>query len=62
MGKCEPSDVLMKVVQDLWATFWYRYSRRIVWLELSTTNNDPNVILLSYLLAVLNNSGKYMHG
>jgi len=62
MGKCEPSDVLMKVVQDLWATFWYRNSRRIIWLELSTTNNDPNVILPSYLLAVLNNNGKYMHG
>ena len=24
-------------------------------------NNDPNVVLLSYLLAILINNGKYMH-
>ncbi len=33
------------------------FSRRIIWLELLTTNNDPNVILLSYLLAILRNNG-----
>ena len=36
----------------------YIYSRRIIWPRLSTTNNDPNVILLYYLLAILNNNGR----
>ena len=34
----------------------YRFSRKIVWLEVLTTNNDPNVVLVSYLLAVLQNN------
>ncbi len=33
------------------------FSRRIIWLELLTKNNDPNVILLSYLLAIFRNNG-----
>ena len=31
---------------------FFRYSRKILWLELSSTNNDPNVVLQWYLLAV----------
>ena len=36
---------------------YFRYSRKIIWLDVLTTNNDPSVILHSYLLAVLENSG-----
>ena len=35
----------------------YRFSRKIIWLEVLTTNNNPNVVLVSYLLAVLENNG-----
>ena len=35
----------------------YRFSRKIVLLEVLTTNNDPNVVLVSYLLAILQNNG-----
>jgi len=60
MCKCEPSDVLGST--GFMGYFLAQIFSQI-WLELSTTNNDPNVILLSYLLAVLNNNGsKYMHG
>ena len=31
---------------------YFRYSRKIIWLDVLTTNNDPSVILHSYLLAV----------
>ena len=45
--------------------FYVRYSWRIIWLELLATNNDPGVIMLPYLLAVLGCKGKhlpsYMH-
>ena len=37
--------------------FHYKYSRKVIWLKLSTTNNDPNVVLLFYLLAVLQHKG-----
>ena len=38
----------------------HRYSRRIVWLELLTTNNDPGVVVLPYLLALLDCEGKHL--
>jgi len=41
--------------------FFVRYSRRIIWLELLTTNNDPGVIVLPYLLAVLRYEGKLLY-
>lgn len=34
-----------------------RYSRRIIWLHLSSTNNDPRVILQYYLLSILECNG-----
>lgn len=37
----------------------YRYSRKVIWLKVMTTNNDPNVCLLPYLLSVLKNNGSY---
>ena len=63
MGKCAASQIIqaMKIDNNTFGYFlFYRYSCRIIWLEVSTTNNDPNVILLLYLLAVLNNNGIYM--
>ena len=30
----------------------HRFSRRVMWLEVSTTNNDPQVIAWYYLRAV----------
>ena len=46
--------------------FCYSYSRKIVWLELLSTNNDPGVVVLPYLTAVLRNEGitfilEYVH-
>ena len=35
----------------------FRYSRKIIWLKVLRTNNDPNVILLYYLLATLSLNG-----
>ena len=35
----------------------YSYSRKIIWLELLNSNNDPGVIVLPYLIAVLRNEG-----
>ena len=35
----------------------YSYSRRVIWLHLASTNNDPRVILFHYLLAVLKCKG-----
>ena len=37
----------------------YRYSRKVIWLKVMTTNNDSNVCLLPYLLSVLKNNGSY---
>ena len=34
-----------------------RYSRKIMWLRVGTTNNDPKVILLYYLSATLSCDG-----
>ena len=44
----------------------YSYSRKIVWLELLSTNNDPGVVVLPYLTVVLRNEGitfilEYVH-
>ena len=39
----------------------HRFSHKIIWLELLTTNNDPNVVLVSYLLAVLQNNVNGLH-
>ena len=39
-------------------TCFNRYSCKVIWLKVMTTNNDPNVILLPYLLAVLHGNGK----
>ena len=36
---------------------YFRYSCKIIWLDVLTTNNDPNVVLHLYLLAVLENYG-----
>ena len=36
---------------------YFRYSRKIIWLDVLTTNNNPNVVLHLYLLTVLENSG-----
>ena len=47
-------------IYNIFVVLYYRYSRRIIWLDLLTTNNDPSVIVLSYLLAVLQNEGIYM--
>lgn len=38
-------------------TLAYRYSRRILWLRVATTNKDPKVILLYYLLTVFTTQG-----
>ena len=38
----------------------HRYSRKLIWLKLATTNNDPRVILLHYLLAVLEHKGSIL--
>lgn len=35
-----------------------RYSRKIIWLRIGTTNNDPKVILLYYLSAIISCDGK----
>ena len=35
-----------------------QFSRKVLWLKLSTTNNDPNVVLLYYLLAIVQQKGK----
>ena len=37
------------------------YSRKIVWLELLNSNNDPGVVVLPYLIAILRNEGKLVH-
>ena len=34
-----------------------RYSRKIMWIDVSTTNNNPNVILGLYMKAVLEIGG-----
>ena len=37
------------------------YSRKIIWLELLNRNNDPGVVVLPYLIAILRNEGKLVH-
>ena len=32
---------------------YLRYSRKIIWLDVTTSNNDPNLVLHLYLLVVL---------
>jgi len=51
----------MSEVMKFLHMFYVRYSRRIIWLELLTTNNDPGVIVLPYLLAVLRCEGKLLY-
>ena len=54
MGKCVVSIGKLHSATNI----LYSYSRNIIWLELSSTNNDPNVILLFYLISILRNNGK----
>ena len=37
-----------------------RFSRKIIWLELSTTNNDPGVVAQYYLTAVFQLGGRFV--
>ena len=48
-------------IYSIFVVLYCRYSRRIIWLDLLTTNNDPSVIVLSYLIAVLWNEGIYVY-
>ena len=61
MGKCAASQIIqaMKIDNN---TFGYFLFTDIPpdYLAWGFHNNDPNVILLLYLLAVLNNNGIYM--
>lgn len=36
---------------------YVRFSRKIIWLELSTTNNDPGVVVKYYLDALFRLGG-----
>ena len=42
---------------DVKQTFCIRFSRKILWLEVATTNNDPYVVAQIYLRAVLKLAG-----
>ena len=57
MGKC----VVSIGKQHSGTNIFYSYSKNIIWLELSSTNNDPNVILLFYLISILRNDGKLVN-
>ena len=57
MGASTGSYVMLIMIVLIMYISLYRFSRKIVWLEVLTTNNDPNVVLVSYLLAVLQNNG-----
>ena len=39
-----------------------RYSKHIIWLKASLTNNDPEVIAWFYLKGVEHNEGKNLNG
>ena len=38
-----------------------RYSRKLLWLQVSTANNDPHVIARYYLNCVRDNGGELGH-
>jgi len=38
--------------------FFISYSRRVMWLEVGTTNNDPSVVTYYFLKCVKNLNGK----
>ena len=50
--------IIIALICILYVHIFYRYSRKVIWLKLMTTNNDPNVILLPYLLAVIQSNGE----
>ena len=45
----------IKRIKDVLIT--YSYSRKIMWLKMASTNNNPKVILLYYLSTVLSCQG-----
>ncbi|XP_065890570.1 uncharacterized protein [Dysidea avara] len=45
------------VITCVLCAIFQRFSRKVIWLKVMTTNNDPSVILLPYLLSVLQNNG-----